>query len=200
MRVFLLLRCIFVVNLIERNINGQTLCLMSREDIAVIFPSCDKFILGMNLYRFIQEQRGSISETSTDTSNSCGSESTSVASSLKKRSAPSATGPPFKQVSADRNASTVVSEFKLPLFSLDVDNAIKKDQFYTSAKRNKLIREACRALKGYCRSLGKSASVKEKRNLGKTLYSLAPKSLGDPKDIGVDGCPEVRTYIIYIIM
>ena len=157
---------------------------MSREDIAVLFPSCDKFILGMKLYKFIQGVRGIVSESSIDTSSA--SDSLSTNSSQKRKANRSR----LPSIGDSRSDSRDI-EFKLPAFSLDVEGLIKKDQFYTAAKRNKLIREACRALKGHCRSLEKTVSSEDKRKLGKALYSLAPKSLGDPQGIGVIGSPEV---------
>ena len=159
---------------------------MSREDIAVLFPSCDKFILGMKLYKFIQGIRGIVSESSIDTSSA--SDSLSTNSSQKRKVAKRSSLP---SVNGDSKSDSRAMEFQLPAFSLDIEDLIKKDQFYTATKRNKLIREACRALKGHCRSLEKTVSSEDKRKLGKALYSLAPKSLGDPQGIGVIGSPEV---------
>ena len=53
--------------------------------------------------------------------------------------------------------------FKLPVFSTDIEKCIRKDAFYTSAQRNKLIREAWRALQGYCREQDRPVSNDEKR-------------------------------------
>lgn len=93
--------------------------------------------------------------------------------------------------SCSNTLSNKSSEFKLPFFSRDVEEAIEKDQFYTSAKRSKLIREACRALKGHCRSGNRVVSSQDKKDLAKRLYKLAPKSLGDPQEISTRGSPEV---------
>ena len=57
---------------------------------------------------------------------------------------------------------------------------INKDGFYTSTQRNRLIKEACTALCGYCWEQGEPVSNTRKRVLAKMLYDLAPKSLGDP--------------------
>ena len=71
------------------------------------------------------------------------------------------------------------NEFTLPTFSPDVTRCIQKDTFYTSTQRNRLIKEACTALRGYCWENDKKVSNFEKRSLAKMLYALAPKSLGD---------------------
>ena len=70
--------------------------------------------------------------------------------------------------------------FKLPIFSPDIQQCISKDGFYTSTQRNRLIKEACTALRGYCWEQGEPVSNTRKRVLAKMLYDLAPKSLGDP--------------------
>lgn len=61
-------------------------------------------------------------------------------------------------------------EFKLPEFSPDIEKCIRKDAFYTSAQRNKLIHEACRALQGYCREQDCPVSNDDKRLLAHLLY------------------------------
>ncbi len=40
-------------------------------------------------------------------------------------------------------------EFKLPIFSPDIRKCIEKDAFYTNTQRNRLIKVACLALRGY---------------------------------------------------
>jgi len=44
------------------------------------------------------------------------------------------------------------------------------DAFYTSAQRNKLIREACMALRGHCRGEGIPVTNEAKKSLAKLLY------------------------------
>ena len=86
-------------------------------------------------------------------------------------------------------------EFKLPIFSPDIEKCIRKDAFYTSAQRNKLIREACRALQGYCKEQDRPVSNDDKRLLAHLLYERAPKSLGDLKPTpGKE--PEVKMFLV----
>jgi hypothetical protein len=160
--------------------------MMSREDIAIIFPEHRQFILGMRLFKFIQDQR----QVPSSSSGSCGSNAGSISefgSSTSKRVHPEEFDDSLSTVQ-----QTQQKAFKLPCFSRDIEEAIRRDEFYTSSKRSKLIREACRALQGHCRSLHKSVSTNEKKSLARSLYVLAPKSLGDPTEIGVKGVPEVR--------
>ena len=169
---------LFAIIVAERKIDGATLCLMSREDIAILYPGCEQFILGMKLYKFIQEQRGVVSDSSFG-NGSINSGSTSedfAAPNSRKRSTHnedlgssqkrSVHDDTLSCSSAGSNPcsstlSNKSSEFKLPFFSRDVEKAIEKDQFYTSAKRSKLIREACRALKGHCRSGNRTVSSRD---------------------------------------
>ena len=74
------------------------------------------------------------------------------------------------------------SVFKLPVFFPDTRQCIRKDAFYTSAQRNKLIKEACMGLRGFCWEKEKDVINEEKRNLAISLLELAPKSLGDPDE------------------
>ena len=89
--------------------------------------------------------------------------------------------------------------FKLPVFSPDIEKCIRKDAFYTSAQRNKLIHEACRALQGYCREQDCPVSNDDKRLLAHLLYEKAPKSLGDPLKPTHGKEPEV-TFKLELIM
>ena len=93
-------------------------------------------------------------------------------------------------------SSNIMDTFTLPKFSPDIARAIKDDAFHTAALRNKLIRESCRALKGHCQlhRSQKPPTGNEKRNLGKVLLNLAPKSLGDPQGLEVAGTPEVSKF------
>lgn len=45
----------------ERQIDGNIFASMSREDIATIFPQPEKFVMGMKLYRIVQNVRSSSS-------------------------------------------------------------------------------------------------------------------------------------------
>ena len=85
----------------ERNIDGSAFVSLRREDIALVFPGSNKFLLGKS------------------------------------------TGPPKKKT------RITSSGFKLPKFSTDIERCICNDSFYT--QRNKIIRESCTALYGYCR-------------------------------------------------
>ena len=80
--------------------------------------------------------------------------------------------------------------FKLPVFSPDLKKCIQNDAFYTSTQRNRLIKEACMALRGYCWERDCSVSTTDKRSLAKSLLELAPKSLGDYGN-GNKSSPEV---------
>lgn len=71
-------------------------------------------------------------------------------------------------------------QFQLPVFSPGVTRCIRKDEFYTSTQRNRLIKEACNHLRGFCWEQGLPISNAAKRDLAKSLHGLAPKSLGDP--------------------
>ena len=193
----------------ERCIDGDVFCGLSREDLAIIFPEVSQFILGVKLYRLIQKMRKRVTADSDITSQDSdigsvfSSKTSSAQKSAKNVSQPntsvsfssggecSHSSKALGTESRKRSAGTTHEEFTLPEFSPDVQQAIKADQFFTAAKRNKLIREACRAYKGYFRSAKKDITSEDKRKLGKLLYSLAPKSLGDPEDLAVLGVPEV---------
>ena len=43
--------------LAERNVDGKTFVDLRREDIALVFPGPDKFLLGMKLYKLVQKHR-----------------------------------------------------------------------------------------------------------------------------------------------
>ena len=68
-----------------------------------------------------------------------------------------------------------------------------RDAFYLNSQRNKLIREACTALYGYCRQQSRPVSLDDKKDLSSRLYNLAPKSLGDPGEH-----PEVIKLVINV--
>ena len=69
--------------------------------------------------------------------------------------------------------------FKLPVFSPDIKNCIRKDSFYTSTQGNHLIKEACLHLRGFCWERERDITNIEKRKLAKSLCELAPKRLSD---------------------
>ncbi len=85
-----------------------------------------------------------------------------------------------KNMKRKKGSTALVSEaFHLPVFSPDLQRCIKNDAFYTTTQRNKLIKEACTALRGYYWEKEQPVSNDSKRMLAKTLVDLAPKSLGD---------------------
>ena len=154
---------------------------LSREDIAAIFPDHEKFVLGMRLYKIIQNHRDdpTTQELLADLSDQFSDDRSLSTNSGQKRS-PSceSSSQPKRRKTTTARATT----FALPLFSLDIERCIKKDAFYTGPQRNKLIREACTALYGYCRQQSRPVTVDDKKDLALRLYKLAPKSLGDPGD------------------
>lgn len=187
---------------------------MSREDIATIFPEPEKFVVGMKLYRVVQNVRCSSSKTDVNTcqllndldaledeaqstkstSSECSAATRSTLSLFSKHSSDHSVQTPSRKRSVSSGMATNLNkvpklsehdksrmEFKLPIFSPDIEKCIRKDAFYTSAQRNKLIREACRALQGYCREQDRPVSNDDKRLLAHLLYERAPKSLGDLK-------------------
>ena len=169
----------------ERQVDGDAFCSLTREDIAILFPDKGQFILGCKLYREVQSSRqtsvGKESDLSTDDPNHS-SVSASVRTSFS--SVPSVSAP-------SKSKDTLLSKFVMPRFPRDVEKALKDDRLQTSVLRNKLIREACRSLRGYCQAEGRRPTAAEKRKLGSKLYRLAPKSLGDPDGLAVTGVPEV---------
>ena len=98
--------------------------------------------------------------------------STSRTKRSRSTSSITSTGPPQKQT---RNAL----DFKLPKYSPDIEKCVRNDSFYTSAQRNKIIRESCTALYGYCRENERPVTLGDKRMLAKLIYDCAPNSLGD---------------------
>ena len=115
---------------------------------------------------------------------------TAVQKATSKRSFGSDSIPGAKRNCHNKN---IMESFSLPKFPPDVAKTIKNDAFHTTAVRNKLIRESCRALNGHCQQYRPNSSPtnKDKRELGTMLYKLAPKSLGDPEGLAVAGVPEV---------
>ena len=125
----------------------------------------------------------------------CASTSTSRAStplSVSHLSTLSTHPPTSSQTQEDESERPIKKrcmEFKLPVFSPDIKQCIRKDAFYSSTQRNRLIKEACLALRGYCWEKEQEVTNIEKRKLAKLLYEIAPKSLGDS---GKSSKPEVR--------
>ena len=159
---------------IARGIDGEVFVTLSREDIAVIFPEKQKFVTGVKLYQEIKRVRKSCA-LGDDDDDSGRAERTNCESTSRQR-------------------DSVLGMYSLPKFSPDIERAIKKDNFHTSVLRNKLIREACRSLKGHCQKECRPPIPAEKRRLGKMLFNLAPKSLGDPEGLAVTGVPEVHMF------
>lgn len=86
----------------------------------------------------------------------------------------------------------LTEEFTLPFFSPVVQQCIKRDSFYTTTQRNRLVKEACSALRGFCYEREESVTTEKKRHLAAMLLKLAPKSLKDTEKEGRRASPEVR--------
>lgn len=119
-----------------------------------------------------------VSRASTPISISSGRGSTPVFSRKSSTSSASENEPRSKRRCVQRDSS-VKSKFKLPVFSPEVRQCITKDSFYTSTQRNRLIKEACLALRGYLWEKNQTITNEVKRGLARSLYQLAPMSLGD---------------------
>ena len=194
---------------IERAIDGTVFCSLSREDIAIIFPKDNQFILVVRLYKFVQKSRfqdeyglesenhstslTDVASLSSKTSSTPATTSSFSVSSHVKKSSNKSTGPSNVLATNRKRVSDKCHEFTWPKFSPDLEQAIKADQFVTPAKSNKFIHEACRAYKGYCQSIDKEVTTEDKKKLSTMLCELAPKSLGDPDCLAVAGVPEVMT-------
>ena len=174
-----------------------------REDLAIVFSLPSQFVLASKLYRLVQSQsrkcrfdHNLMDELRKDypwsSSQSCGSsaaESTPISSHLSKSCggnvARSTSSSAPSQLSRKRShgvsskCSKTMSDFTLPFFSLIVQQFIQRDAFYTTSQRNKLIKEACSALRGFCYGKGESVTNERKWDLTKVLLELAPKSLRD---------------------
>ena len=93
--------------------------------------------------------------------------------------------------------SKTMSDFTLPFFSPIVQQCIQRDAFYTTSQRNKLIKEACSALRGFCYGNGESVTNERKRDLAKMLLELAPKSLRDADKGHHRASPEVLNIYLH---
>ena len=115
---------------------------------------------------------------SRESSSSPESEASRKRSSLESTDDPQ----PKKNRYSDESSSGVeeCSAFKLPVFSPDIRNCISKDAFYLPKQTQRLIKESCVALRGYCWEQGNTVTNSDKKALAKKLYELAPKTLGEP--------------------
>ena len=165
----------------------------------MIYTDKRQFLLGSRLYKEMQNFRQMSVSPSLDTSESPTSDdlaSVSDATSVSQLLKPGSKRQSLDSCSGNYKAKqgcSLLDSFSLPKFSPDVSRAAKDDTFHTAVLRNKLIRESCRALKGHWQlhRPKKPPTSSEKRELGKLLYKLAPKSLGDPEALAVAGVPEV---------
>ena len=195
--------------MVERDIDGYSFIQLTREDFSIIFPSKSKFLLSSKLFKFAQRIRSITEGSSRDTASLLADMSDlecplqSASSGLSSRSSSRCSTPFSEGRKRSMDASAVLSKrkcgesgFKLPQFSPDLKLCINEDSFYTSAQRNKLIKEGCLALRGHCWELEKSISNQDKRQLAKLLYQLAPKSLGDPDSSNPEVCCVCATYFV----
>lgn len=174
----------------------------------MIFPSNEKFLLASRLFRISQQIRmthsshtdtnnllDELSDLEGENSSYLSHPSTSQSSqSVRSSKSPSSSSAASKilrkhasqgldrSVGAKKKCTAHSREFQLPVFSPDLKQCIRKDAFYTSTQRNRLIKESCIAMRGYFWELGEDMTHSNKKNLAKMLYNLAPKSLGDTGD------------------
>ena len=90
--------------------------------------------------------------------------------------------------SGSTKRSRVNEEFTLPFFSPAVQQCIKRDAI---TQHNRLVKEACSALRGFCYERGEAVTTEKRRDLATMLLKLAPKSLKDPEKEGRRASPEV---------
>lgn len=200
--------------------NGEAFINLSREDLAIVFNQPAQFILASKLYKIVQKAReestqdllDELSQLEKDTpwsgSQSIASSTTTSTPSSSKSSAPFGTRRKRSNTDLSSNAGSmkcakVTENFQLPFFSPVIQECIKKDAFYTTSQRNKLIREACTSLRGFCCGKGETVTMERKRELARMLLKLAPKSLKDPEKEGSHSkcaSPEVSgvCIIVYI--
>ena len=191
---------------VERNISGRAFASLTREDFALIYPGNEKFLLGSNLFKLAQKfgvgdrvNTQSLLDEMSELEDDRLSHH-SLSSSHASTSSASRTSTPCPPSSSGRGSNE--SSFKLPIFSPDLKQCIRKDEFYTASQRNKLIKEACMALRGYCWERENTVSNADKRCLARKLLELAPRSLGDPGS-GYRSAPEVsslRSIFVYLLM
>lgn len=208
---------------VERHIDGESFIELTREDFSIIFPSNEKFMIGSRLYKIARDARSNsdvrntasllddldqfdssasqgctssaISRASTPGSHDSGRKSSDHSSySMAQKQACDSRAPKRRSADPISSSESESCKFKLPVFSPDVKKCILKDAFYTSTQRNRLIKEACTALRGHCWEKEQPITSFEKKDLAKSLYELAPKSLGDP---GNRSKPEVSIHVHY---
>ena len=203
--------------ILGRKVDGEAFLLLTREDFGVIFPSNDKFLVASRLFRISQQIRMTQSSHS-DTNNlldelsdiegenssylSLPSTSHSTLSVHSSKSPSSASKILRKRTKQSLSQSVAKKkctshEFQLPVFSPDLKQCIRKDAFYTSTQRNRLIKESCIAMRGHFWELGEDITNSDKKKLARMLYNLAPKSLGDT---GMDSSPDVGACFVFFIL
>ena len=69
-------------------------------------------------------------------------------------------------------------EYLLPQFSEDVQKPFLEDSIFTTPQCNKIIRETCRALQGYCQQYKVPVTSELKKHAAKLLSENCPNSLG----------------------
>ncbi len=199
--------------LLERRVDGEAFSHLSREDLATVFSDPANFIMASKLYKIIQRVRftsdssGSTQELLADlgevedmvsrhgstshlssTPSSCSSSGSTSTLAGRKRLSPLSQSESAKRPKRILQKSLSPTAFELPVFSPDVSKCIQKDAFYSTTQRNKLIKEPCTALRGFCWAKNETMSNENKRMLARMLLELAPKSLGDAsRDRGTKG-------------
>ena len=159
---------------------------MLREDIGYLFPN--RFVIGMKLYKIVQSCRNfshdvtlAESEIEIDDRASCVSNLSSwsvscTSSKVGKRSSPSSSSDGLTMKIQKPTDDKV--GFVVPEFLEDIQRLFLQDAIFTTPQRNKIIRECCRALQGYCRAQGIPITSELKRQAAKKLSDPCPNSLG----------------------
>jgi len=178
---------------VDNEIYGHDFLEMTRQDIAVLIP--DKFVLGMKLFKIIQSYHQVSVSASTSTSTvmdedldvSGGSSASSlvpVKKRLRQTSSTCTEESGSTEAGSEGTKRLKTSEnFSLPMFSEDVQRCMDQDAVLTTQQRNKIIRESCRALQGYCRQQCLPVSSHFKRYSAKLLSQQCPNSLGSEVNI-----------------
>ena len=145
---------------------------MSMNDIAILFPKEDQFLLGMDLFKYIEKLRATLPEGASTPENGASNRQQPKPSSSgngvvnssqpKPLSSENHTAGPSKQKPSSsvndvtkpqqfpsRKRPSSSLPFTLPVFEPDLEQAIEKDAFYDPQKRSKLIRKACEAMAGW---------------------------------------------------
>ena len=170
---------------LDMKIFGDNFLEMSREDIGYLFPN--NFVLDMKLYKIIQSCRQvhdlslTESECEHDNMSSMSNSSTSATSTiLGKRSdkASSSSTTSETKRAKNQNDGGTRPEFLLPVFSEDIQKSFLEDSIFTTPQCNKIIRECCRALQGYCQQHEVPVTSELKKHAAKLLSEKCPNSLG----------------------